>query len=260
MYFWKNKSNITPWWSRLKHRETDSCSLRKQPAFGDATTGFPATWRLMNERPQASMEFLRSFLRRHFAGKPGGVAKCRPDCWLLYCMSQSGRMLLQVSSMDPSLRASAIGQFRVPKLTLTFKVRPKQNISCENQFYLHENETSFLLISEYNDKNLYFVSLKSLKFIVHLYSWRHLMNLFMSLLVNCFVSEVMNVWKSYYVNFEWRIKWRMIIAVLCLSYKTIPYLKSRKKRCLINKRSDDVGRKTKFVKIWDWLAYPERTR
>ena len=51
----------------------------------------------------------------------------------------------------------------------------------------------------------------------------------------------------------------MIIAVLCLSYKTIPYLKSRKKRCLINKRSDDVGRKTKFVKrIWDWLAYPEK--
>ena len=121
--FVKNKSNITPWWSRLKHRETDSCSLRKQPAFGDATTDFPATWRLMNERPQPSMEFLRSFLRRHFAGKPGGVAKCWPDCWLLYCMSQSGRMLLQVSSMDPSLRASALGHFRVPK-TLTFKVRP----------------------------------------------------------------------------------------------------------------------------------------
>ena len=26
------------------------CSLRKQPTFGDATTGFPAKWRLRNER------------------------------------------------------------------------------------------------------------------------------------------------------------------------------------------------------------------
>ena len=26
------------------------CSLRKQPRFGDATTGFPAKWRLRNER------------------------------------------------------------------------------------------------------------------------------------------------------------------------------------------------------------------
>ena len=26
------------------------CSLRKQPTLGDATTGFPAKWRLRNER------------------------------------------------------------------------------------------------------------------------------------------------------------------------------------------------------------------
>ena len=116
-----------------------------------------------------------------------GVARCRPDCWLVYYMSQSGLMLLQVSSVDPSLSASALGHFR----------GQVQNISCENQFYLHEDEKSFLLISEYNDKNLYFVSWKSRKFIVHFYRWRHLMNRFMSLLVNCFVSEVMNVWKSY---------------------------------------------------------------
>ena len=25
-------------------------------------------------------------------------------------------------------------------------------------------------------------------------------------------------------------------------------------------RSDDVTNITKFVKLWDWLAYPERTR
>ena len=60
------------WRSRLKHRQADGCSLRKQLAFRDTTTGFPATWRLMNERPQPSMEFLRSFLRRHFAGN---------ECW-----------------------------------------------------------------------------------------------------------------------------------------------------------------------------------
>ena len=52
-----------------------------------------------------------------------GVAKCRHDCWLVYCMSQSGLVLLQVSSMDPRLRASAIGHFPSPK-TPTFKVRP----------------------------------------------------------------------------------------------------------------------------------------
>ena len=77
-----------------------TCSLRKQPTFGDATTGFPTKWRLRNERrnsilmkrhyPRAaweiyfnqsealpwsgwwrviSMEFLRSFLRRRLAGK-----------------------------------------------------------------------------------------------------------------------------------------------------------------------------------------------
>ena len=28
---------------------------------------------------------------------------------------------------------------------------------------------------------------------------------------------------------------------------------------LIKKRSDDVT-KTKFLKLWDWLPYPERTR
>ena len=67
--FVKYKSNITPWRSRLKHREANGCSLRKQPAFRDATSRFPAKWRMMNERPQPSMEFLRSFLRPHFAGK-----------------------------------------------------------------------------------------------------------------------------------------------------------------------------------------------
>ena len=66
-------------------------SLWKQPAFGDAATGFPAKWRLRNERrnsiligratweiyfnqsealPISRIKFLRSFLRRHLAGKP----------------------------------------------------------------------------------------------------------------------------------------------------------------------------------------------
>ena len=80
----------------------------------------------------------RSFLRRHFAGKPV-AASWNVDCfqrllllglgkkrkqkpWFICCLSQSGLMLLQVSNMDPSLHASAIGHLRVPK-TLTFKVR-----------------------------------------------------------------------------------------------------------------------------------------
>ena len=96
-----------------------SCSLRKQPTFGDATTGFPAKWRLWNEyrnsilmtrhypdlgsasdwlnqishtaRPirsttqiwwrVISMEFLRSFLTRHLAGK-SVVAPTNVGCFL----------------------------------------------------------------------------------------------------------------------------------------------------------------------------------
>ena len=48
-------------------------------------------------------------------GNECGVARCRPDCWLVYYMSQSGLMLLQVSSMDPSLRASALGHILVSR-------------------------------------------------------------------------------------------------------------------------------------------------
>ena len=66
-----------------------TCSLRKQPTFGDATTGFPAKWRLRNERRNSilmmqhypdiiviSVEFLHLFLRHHFTGI-GGVAEYR---------------------------------------------------------------------------------------------------------------------------------------------------------------------------------------
>ena len=66
-----------------------SCSLSKQPTFGDATTGFPAKWRLRNERRNSilmmqhypdiiviSVEFLHSFLRYHFTGI-GCVAEYR---------------------------------------------------------------------------------------------------------------------------------------------------------------------------------------
>ena len=75
-------------------------SLRKQPTFGDATNGFPAKWRLRNERSNSILMMchhpdrgsasdwscrvgnlfqpigstLRSFLRRHFAGKPWVVS------------------------------------------------------------------------------------------------------------------------------------------------------------------------------------------
>ena len=69
-------------------------SLRKQPTFGDATTDFPAKWGLWNERRNSILTTrhyldlggasdwfnqinfprgttnLRSFLRRHLAGKP----------------------------------------------------------------------------------------------------------------------------------------------------------------------------------------------
>ena len=68
----------------------------------------------------------------------GGVAKCRlfsqailvgarqkkkQKPWLLYCMFQSGVMLLRVSNMDPSLCVSATGYFRVPR-ALIVKERP----------------------------------------------------------------------------------------------------------------------------------------
>ena len=43
-----------PVFSPLLHCRTIS-SLRKQPTFGDATTGFPAKWRLRNERRNSTL-------------------------------------------------------------------------------------------------------------------------------------------------------------------------------------------------------------
>ena len=68
--------------------------VRKQPTFHHATNGFPAKRRLRFHTDDASllisgkcfwlveenfisMEFLRSFLRRHFVGKPSHVQYCR---------------------------------------------------------------------------------------------------------------------------------------------------------------------------------------
>ena len=74
----------------------------------DATTGFPAKWRLRGKRRVGnllqpirnttqiwrviSMEFLRSFLRRHFAGKPV-VASRNVGCFLrLLKLAVSGNL------------------------------------------------------------------------------------------------------------------------------------------------------------------------
>ena len=102
------KVTVTGWfpeyhiWHKKRFYSKLSDSLRKQPTFCDATTCFPAKWRLRNERrnsilmmchyPDLSndkfsanqkhltqiwvamchyrMEFLHLFLRHHFAGKP----------------------------------------------------------------------------------------------------------------------------------------------------------------------------------------------
>ena len=77
-------------------------SLRKQPTFRDATTGFPGKWRLRNElrnsvlmtrhyldlfgwkfasTNQKHYSHLRSFLRRHFVGKTV-VASQNCGCFL----------------------------------------------------------------------------------------------------------------------------------------------------------------------------------
>ena len=122
----------------------EGTSRRKQPTFDDATTGFPAKWRLRNERRNSilitrhypdlssasdwlkhdqsevlsrsgqwhvtSMEFLRSFLRRHFAGKPvvalwnvgcfssWGVAGRKGSPLLTYDDSWSSRQRILISS------------------------------------------------------------------------------------------------------------------------------------------------------------------
>ena len=74
-----------------KYEIIQADSLRKQKTFHDSTNGFPVKWRTRNERRNSvlmthyypdpgtasdwlccviSMEFLHSFLRCHFAGKP----------------------------------------------------------------------------------------------------------------------------------------------------------------------------------------------
>ena len=82
---------------------------------------------------------------------------------------------------------------------------------------------TLVLISEYNDKNFNFVSLKVLNFIAHLYRWRHLMNRFMPFLVNCFMSAAQND----------------------------SIFKVEKKCCLIKKRSDDVDHKNWISEIME---------
>ena len=92
------QSRPIPFKSKIKVTNR-SRSLRKKPTLRDATTGFPAKWRLSDKRRTSmlmtchytdlgsafnwlkkislttkpmgiSMEFLRSFLRRHFTGTP----------------------------------------------------------------------------------------------------------------------------------------------------------------------------------------------
>ena len=73
----------------------DSCGLRKLPRFRDAATGWHRRNKQRNSiliwvvlpglklillaarQPVSSIAFLRLFLRHHFAGKRGGVVKCR---------------------------------------------------------------------------------------------------------------------------------------------------------------------------------------
>ena len=103
-------------------------SLRKRLTFGDATTGFPAKWLLRNERRNSILmtrqypnlgsasdwlcgvgnliqpirsttqiwivtriEFLRSFFRRHLAGKPV-VASPNGGCFLRLVKSMTYRL------------------------------------------------------------------------------------------------------------------------------------------------------------------------
>ena len=84
-------------------RSLSNSSLREQPTFRDATTGFPAKLRLRNElrnsvlmtrhyldlfgwkfasTNQKHYSHLRSFLRRHFVGKTTVVASRNCGCFL----------------------------------------------------------------------------------------------------------------------------------------------------------------------------------
>ena len=51
----------------------------------------------------------------------------------------SSHMLLRSRRVElRPLNSTTLGHFRVPE-TLTFKSRLGENLSCENEFYLHEN-------------------------------------------------------------------------------------------------------------------------
>ena len=115
-----SRKNISLRWLYIESKKV-KVSLRKQETFGDATIGFPAKWRLRNERRNSilmtrhgaylgsasdwscrvgnliqpiristqiwvvtrdSMDFLCSFLRRHLAGKWPVVASPNVGCFL----------------------------------------------------------------------------------------------------------------------------------------------------------------------------------
>ena len=63
---------------------------------------------------------------------------------VLYSETAGKRLLrrLQRFKLGAPIKLTIMGLFRVPK-TLTFKTRQVQNLSCENEFYLHENKKSF---------------------------------------------------------------------------------------------------------------------
>ena len=50
IFFWWKGGGGWGGWKQGVLREMGKCSQRKQPTFGDATSGFPAKWRLRNER------------------------------------------------------------------------------------------------------------------------------------------------------------------------------------------------------------------
>ena len=105
------------------------CSLRKQPTFGDATTGFRAKWHLRNERRNSIL------MTRHYPdlGSASDWSCCvanlfQPILCLFLCRSVGVKLSLLLAEQRHKRELEVIG------------------VLCRTQFFLWRKEQLYMLL------------------------------------------------------------------------------------------------------------------